>query len=270
MATRASEWFWVSSNIGVGGFYVTFLFLTTFHSLLTQQIVGNKVDKDESEFKSQRAVSTEEAASFAEAEGMDFVETSALTCSKVEVAFRRLVLSVASSMPDIKIHLEVTGLPSGWIKHMQSLPIPPTGSAPSSAPPSAACSPQSTGLSMLPLPEGVASSSSSNSGEGGSGGSSPTGTGGDEVKSDESASAVSRAKATSRSNSIINAEGALYVNYWTGSVVAELPTEPASTEMLHLTTKVRGTRSIHEKRSDLSITSPPPTKVAGRCFCAVL
>ena len=200
---------------------------------------------------------------------MDFVETSALTCSKVEVAFRRLVLSVASSMPDIKIHLDVTGLPSGWIKHMQSLPIPPPVPASSSAPPSAACSPQSAGLSMLPLPEGAASSSSSGAEEG-SGGSSPTGTGGDEVKSDESASAESRAKASSRSNSIINTEGTLYVNYWTGAVVAELPTDPASTEMLHLTTKVRGTRSIHEKRTDLSITSPPPTKVAGRCFCAVL
>jgi hypothetical protein len=231
--------------------------------------VGNKVDKDDSDFRSQRAVSVEEAASFAEAEGMDFVETSALTCSKVEVAFRRLVLSVASSMPDIKIHLDVTGLPSGWIKHMQSLPIPPPVPASSSAPPSAACSPQSAGLSMLPLPEGAASSSSSGAEEG-SGGSSPTGTGGDEVKSDESASAESRAKASSRSNSIINTEGTLYVNYWTGAVVSELPTDPASTEMLHLTTKVRGTRSIHEKRTDLSITSPPPTKVAGRCFCAVL
>ena len=44
-------------------------------------------------------------------EGMDYIETSALTGANVEVAFRRLILSVASRLPDVKVHLQLSGLP---------------------------------------------------------------------------------------------------------------------------------------------------------------
>lgn len=63
----------------------------------------------------------EEAAEYASQENIDFIETSALTGDGVEPMFRRLVLSVAKLLPDIQLHLEVTGLPEGWISQVTSI-----------------------------------------------------------------------------------------------------------------------------------------------------
>lgn len=63
----------------------------------------------------QRQVSRYDAAAFAESKRIDFIETSALTGENVENAFRRLVLSVTKLIPAVKIHLDLTGLPEGWI-----------------------------------------------------------------------------------------------------------------------------------------------------------
>ena len=51
------------------------------------------------------------AKDFAAAEQLDFIETSALTGGNVEIAFRRLILKVASCLPDVKVHLDISGLP---------------------------------------------------------------------------------------------------------------------------------------------------------------
>lgn len=76
-------------------------------------LVANKVDDSE---KQLRAVSTEAAVAFATKYSMDYVEVSALTGKNVDVAFRRLILSAASILPDVRVHLDVIGLPSGWMK----------------------------------------------------------------------------------------------------------------------------------------------------------
>lgn len=74
-------------------------------------IVGNKADlvpaKD-------RANQTEAGKKLAAEEGIDYVETSALTGTNVDLAFRRLILSVANRLPDVKVHLQLNGLPEGW------------------------------------------------------------------------------------------------------------------------------------------------------------
>lgn len=199
--------------------------------------MGNKVDKKESEFSAHRAVSVEEAMAFAEEEGMDFVETSALTSTKVEVAFRRLVLSVARSLPDIKVHLELTGLPLGWIKAMPQVspPLTPPASSPS------ATMSERAEASLPPPP--------------------PVVTGDTEV-----------VRSSSRSNSTVAIENVQYCNYWTGAIVSETPTEPANTEMLFVSKRVRASILDKSKIDDknLSITSVPPPKAAGRCFCIIL
>jgi hypothetical protein len=83
-------------------------------------IVGNKADLVASG-GAQREVTKEEAAEYAAQENIDFVETSALTGEGVEPMFRRLVLSVAKLLPDVQLHLEVTGLPEGWISQVTSI-----------------------------------------------------------------------------------------------------------------------------------------------------
>jgi hypothetical protein len=76
-------------------------------------LVANKVDANE---KQLRAVSTDAAVAFAMKYSMDYIEVSALTGKNVDIAFRRLILSAASILPDVKVHLDVIGLPSGWMK----------------------------------------------------------------------------------------------------------------------------------------------------------
>jgi hypothetical protein len=220
------------------------------------------VDKEESEFASHRAVPIEEARAFAEKEGMDFVETSALTASRVEASFRRLVLSVARSLPDVKAHLELTGLPAGWMRVVTALPVPVPASSLSSSstdsvpPPPPVCE----AVAVSPPP------SSSNSG------SMKSQSSGDAEPSNGSGSGTPRSKASSRSNSVVSPEGALFCNYWTGVIVSELPLEPAPTEMIYACNKPR-LGALENKRGDesgnLSITSLAPPR-AGRCFCPIL
>lgn len=74
-------------------------------------VVGNKSDID----PAKRMVPLVEAAEFAESTGLDFVETSARTGENVELAFRRVVVSVACLLPGIKEYLRSQKLPRGWI-----------------------------------------------------------------------------------------------------------------------------------------------------------
>lgn len=76
--------------------------------------VGNKLDKVQSG-ECVREVSEEDGRQFAEQENIDFLETSALSGYCVGKAFRRLALSVAQLLPEVKTHLELSGLPAGWM-----------------------------------------------------------------------------------------------------------------------------------------------------------
>jgi small GTP-binding protein len=73
-------------------------------------IVGNKCDMDQKRF-----VTIAEAAEFAESSGLDYIETSARTGDHVEIAFRRVIMSVARLLPGIKEHIKDQKLPKGWI-----------------------------------------------------------------------------------------------------------------------------------------------------------
>jgi hypothetical protein len=89
-------------------------------------LVGNKADTG----SSQRRVSSYDVAAFAESKHLDFIETSALTGENVERAFRRLVLSVAKLLPDVRVHLELTGLPDGWLSTYRILSTPASATSP--------------------------------------------------------------------------------------------------------------------------------------------
>ena len=75
--------------------------------------MGNKCDK-----VANRDVSVEEGKAIAEKYNMDFLECSALTKQNVEKMFRRISLSVAMLLPDVKQNLELAGLPEGWLAVM--------------------------------------------------------------------------------------------------------------------------------------------------------
>ena len=236
---------------------------------------------DEAEFSSQRAVPVDEARAFAEQEGMDFIETSALTAANVETAFRRLVLSVARSLPDVKAHLELTGLPQGWIRVVTPLPAAAallasastdssasaSGSAVVTAPPPPPPPPSDDPSASPPPPQPRATS----------------------VSVSASASTPnSRSNSVASASALAEAAGAglqIYCNYWTGALSAELPVEPAPTDLLYACAKVR-LGALDSRRggsaeggvaadgssganTNLSITSNLPAR-AGRCFCALL
>jgi hypothetical protein len=73
-------------------------------------IVGNKSDMN-----TKRVVTIAEAAEFAESTGLDYVETSARTGDNVEIAFRRVIMSVARLLPGIKEAIKDQKLPKGWL-----------------------------------------------------------------------------------------------------------------------------------------------------------
>ena len=80
------------------------------HEKTTLILVGNKADLEV------RKVSKKDATEFAALIGVDYIEVSALTGMNVDRSFRRLAFSVASLIPEVKGHLELIGLPDGWIR----------------------------------------------------------------------------------------------------------------------------------------------------------
>jgi len=117
------------------------------HERMQIVLVGNKHDDEGDESK--RQVSIKEASDFARANKMDFAETSALSNTNVEAAFRRMILSVAPVIPDISAHLELTDLPDGWIHVSRTDASCVSGSA---SPKSPNANVESTG-SLLPKDE---------------------------------------------------------------------------------------------------------------------
>ena len=82
------------------------------HDKIQIMLVGNKSDTNLS--REARKVSKEDGIALAKELEVDFVETSAFD-GDVEHVFRRCILSVAPVIPDVAIHLDLTGLPYGWI-----------------------------------------------------------------------------------------------------------------------------------------------------------
>ncbi len=82
------------------------------HDKIQVILVGNKSDKSLS--PETRKVSKDDGVALAKELEVDFVETSAFD-GEVEHVFRRCILSVAPVIPDVAIHLDLTGLPYGWI-----------------------------------------------------------------------------------------------------------------------------------------------------------
>ena len=82
------------------------------HEKIQMMLVGNKADSNMS--SSARKVTKEEGIAFAKELDVDFTETSAFD-GEVDPTFRRCILSVAPIIPDVSIHLDLTGLPNGWI-----------------------------------------------------------------------------------------------------------------------------------------------------------
>ena len=68
------------------------------YSGVKRVLIGNKSDAVEGK----SSPLTTAAKELAMAEGIDYIETSALTGVGVEIAFRRLVLYVASLLPDVR------------------------------------------------------------------------------------------------------------------------------------------------------------------------
>ena len=82
------------------------------HEKIQMMLVGNKADSNLS--PSARKVSREDGIAFAKELDIDFTETSAFD-GDVDPMFRRCILSVAPVIPDVSIHLDLTGIPLGWI-----------------------------------------------------------------------------------------------------------------------------------------------------------
>jgi small GTP-binding protein len=81
------------------------------HEEMFVLIVGNKSDMSQTK----RVVTIAEAAEFAESTGLDYLETSARTGENVEIAFRRVIMSVARLLPGIKEVIKDQKLPKGWL-----------------------------------------------------------------------------------------------------------------------------------------------------------
>jgi Ras family len=80
------------------------------HRNIAVSLIANKCDRAD-----ERVVSTAEGLAFAEAHGMDFVETSAALAVNVETAFRRLIMAVARLLPEGKRSCSSAGSCSGAV-----------------------------------------------------------------------------------------------------------------------------------------------------------
>ncbi len=90
--------------------------------------MGNKLDLVESGRKA-REVPLDDVRDFAERENLDWIEVSALSGFGVNAMFRRLVLSVAKLLPDVRANLDLADLPEGWIVVLPTMDSPSSSGA---------------------------------------------------------------------------------------------------------------------------------------------
>lgn len=189
--------------------------------------VGNKLDLiDDGEHTREVAVS--EALEFARELNIDYIETSALSGQGVEVMFRRLVLSVAKLLPEIKVHLELTSLPEGWMIQFNEEMTKPERQVSSS-------SDGRTTLDPSSLHSSVTGSSGPNS--------TPNSThiAPDDLPVRPLSTAQHRQSVADRLREDFLSKY-VYVNYWTGEKQTELPLKAAPTGLLYIS----GTRPLKD------------------------
>eukprot|EP01033_Poteriospumella_lacustris_P013606 gene13604-9742_t len=183
-------------------------------------LVGNKLDLiDDGEHTREVAVS--EALEFARELNIDYIETSALNGQGVEVMFRRLVLSVAKLLPEIKVHLELTSLPEGWmIQFNEEMTAKPERQVSSS-------SDGRTTLDPSSLHSSVTGSSGPNS--------TPNSThiAAEDLPVRPLSTAQHRQSVADRLRNDFLSKY-VYVNYWTGEKQTELPSKAAPTGLLFI------------------------------------
>ncbi len=192
-------------------------------------IVGNKLDRANADVKN-RDVSIEEGIAFATKNNLDFLEASALSKANVEKMFRRVSLSVAKLLPDVKQHLELLDLPEGWLAVMP----PPlerassAGSADMNVSAASSGSPSSSLEAALRVP--VKTNSFHDSPESFR----PVGI---DANSAARRRSSMRKECSSPSGSQLNKQSLAprvrYINYWTGEDSGELPTAPADPGLLY-------------------------------------
>lgn len=196
-------------------------------------LVGNKLDLIE-DGEHTREVPVSEALELAREMNIDYIETSALTGYGVENLFRRLVLSVAKLLPEIKVHLELTSLPDGWMIQFDE-EISKTSDRQISN-----CSEGCTTMDQSSLMSNTF----------GSGGLSSTPKSNHIAPEEYLPRPVST---TGQRHSVADRireefmSKYVYVNYWTGEKQAELPSKPASTGLLYISTSTSLKKGADEK-----------------------
>lgn len=195
--------------------------------------VGNKVDRANEDAK-HRDVSVEEGIAFATKNNLDFLEASALTRVNVEKMFRRVSLSVAKLLPDVKQHLELLNLPEGWLAVMPP-PLERASSAGSAdmnvSASSSASSPASSLENSLRVPSKTRSFNDSPEAF------RPVGIDANSAARRRSSMRNNESSSPGGSSSQLNKQSLAprvrYINYWTGEDSGELPTAPADPGLLH-------------------------------------
>lgn len=218
--------------------------------------MGNKVDLVHSG-QSQREVATSEAIEFAKELNIDYIETSALTGFAVENMFRRLVLSVAKLLPEVRVHLELTALPEGWMIEFDTSMQPVarqvsddgrTSTETSSFQSSLTNSMAGSSAPKSTLPDEATASPSSSSSSALAADNDQNKSGHSECLSQSLPETSMYSQKTTASKRSSASTGALrdsppprsiskyiYINYWTGDTQKEMPTGPAVTGLLYVT-----------------------------------
>lgn len=207
------------------------------HDKMAVMLVGNKSDRIAQTLdEGGEIVSVAEGIAFADAHNFDFTEASALTSANVELAFRRMILSVARKLPDIRVHLDLTELPDGWLRTpIQPQPIESSPENSSTDELDGRGRPQSQRLQLesvdgtegqsppqrtvpirIPSQSELVASSS------------PDSLGSPRFSFSPRDDPVRRSITISRPKVIY-----LYTNYWTGVETMDIPTAPAPTGLLH-------------------------------------
>ncbi|KAG6512836.1 ras-related protein RABA2a-like [Zingiber officinale] len=87
-------------------------------SNITIMLVGNKTD-----IKHQRAVASEDAHSYAEKEGLSFIETSALDATNVEQAFQMILAEIYRGISKKNISSDEPGFGTAGVKEGKSIDV---------------------------------------------------------------------------------------------------------------------------------------------------
>ncbi|CAN6171628.1 unnamed protein product, partial [Urochloa humidicola] len=93
-------------------------------SNIVVMLIGNKID-----LRHLRSVAVEDAASFAESEGLFFIETSALDATNVEKAFQTVLAEIYRVISKKPLSSEDSGSGSGNIREGQSIQVSATNSS---------------------------------------------------------------------------------------------------------------------------------------------